>query len=387
MSAYPNPLAAIGVDRFYADYWQRQPLLLRNALPDHPLPVDADELAGLACEDWVASRLITGSWEENNFTLQHGPIDGSVYETLGERDWTLLVQDVDKLHPNAAELLTRFDFIPAWRLDDLMISFAASGGSVGPHTDEYDVFLLQLSGRRRWQISQNFDPGWREGMDLRVLDAFSGEQEWICEPGDLLYLPPGVAHYGVALEPGMTASVGLRAPSLADLVDDLADHWAQRETSPRYSDADCGPPADRWQVDAAAIARFRALLMQLANAPEAEFHAWLGSALGRYRLAMPLLNEEHSELPPVRQQQLIAALRRGDCLWQRQPAARLHWLACGDAALLCANGETLQCSVAEARQVCASPILRAPLEISDQVLDFCLTSAAFELSDEDVAGT
>lgn len=422
---FHHPLAQIGIDSFFRDYWQQRPLLLRQALPDLVAPLEADELAGLSCEEEISSRIITGTWERNDFTVEHGPFAEDRYQSLGDKDWTLLVQDVDKIIPAAADLLDRFDFLPAWRVDDLMISFAAAGGSVGPHTDEYDVFLVQLEGRRRWQIAEQFDPALRSGLELKVLDQFHSEQEWVCEPGDILYLPPNVAHYGLALDACMTASVGLRAPSLADLLDDLANHWSDVERPPRYRDPDITAPWDRWCVDDAAVARFRQLLRHLSDAPDTEFKTWLGAALSRFRLATHLLEEPIPQRSPTADHgpdmsspgvnspgmnslpkngyngsgytlegaDGSADLHLGEPLTEvlqryphvlRQAAARLHWLALedGQRALLCANGETHTTSIEQAQRVCACAYLEEVDRKDLALVSFLLNSCAFCLADD-----
>jgi 50S ribosomal protein L16 3-hydroxylase len=186
---------------FLREYWQKEPLLLRTAFPDFEPQLDPDDIAGLACDEHAESRLIAGSFAEGSWTLRHGPFDEGDFAALPARDWTLLVQDVEKHYPPLRRLLARFDFLPDWRIDDLMVSVAGPGGSVGPHVDQYDVFLLQAAGRRRWQIARSFDPALLPGCELNVLRRFEPELEWDLQPGDVLYLPPGVAHHGIALEP------------------------------------------------------------------------------------------------------------------------------------------------------------------------------------------
>jgi 50S ribosomal protein L16 3-hydroxylase len=212
------PLGALSPEQFLTEYWQRKPLLVRNAFPGFTPPIDGDDLAGLACEPLAEARVVSGSLAGAAWTLRHGPFEEQEFAGLGERDWTLLVQDVEKHYPPLAELLDAFAFLPSWRLDDIMISFAAPGGSVGPHVDQYDVFLLQADGHRRWQIATDFDPAPAADLPLDMLANFRAQQEWLLGPGDMLYLPPGVAHHGVAEDACLTYSIGLRAPSAADLL-------------------------------------------------------------------------------------------------------------------------------------------------------------------------
>jgi len=229
---------------FLRKYWQKQPLLIRNALPNYRSPIGPDELAGLACEEGVESRLIMEDQGPTPWLLRHGPFIESDFLQLPETHWTLLVQECNKYVPELAQLLNQFDFIPRWRVDDVMVSFAPQHGSVGPHVDQYDVFLLQAHGTRRWQISDktvqkdNAIPN----IDLHILQEFSATDEWIVEPGDILYLPPGLAHFGLALEDCMTLSIGFRAPSYSDILANVLDNTLQEleqiDTQPRYRDPD-----------------------------------------------------------------------------------------------------------------------------------------------------
>ena len=196
------PLGELSPAEFLDQYWQKKPCLIRQAIPGFEQLLDGDDLAGLACEEMSDARLVKGTMEAADWSVEHGPFDEDAFSALPPENWTLLVQDVEKHYAPLQELMQQFQFIPSWRLDDLMISYAVPGGSVGPHTDQYDVFLLQATGRRRWQIASSFDAGLLEDCPLNVLEQFSPEQEWVLEPGDMLYLPPNIAHHGVALEPG-----------------------------------------------------------------------------------------------------------------------------------------------------------------------------------------
>ena len=196
---------------FMRRHWQKKPLLIRQAVPDAGGLVDRAGLFALAGQDGVESRLIVRQGAQ--WTLRHGPFARRALPRLGQAGWTVLVQGVD-LHLDAAhELLARFRFVPDARLDDLMISWASDGGGVGPHVDSYDVFLLQLQGRRRWRIAPLEDPELVAGAPLRILRHFTPQEAWTLEPGDMLYLPPGWAHDGAADGECMTASIGFRAPA------------------------------------------------------------------------------------------------------------------------------------------------------------------------------
>jgi 50S ribosomal protein L16 3-hydroxylase len=210
-------LGRLPVAEFMRRYWQRRPLLIRNALAGFASPVTLAELFALARREGVESRLVTsfgGRWR-----LQHGPLERL---PAARRDWTVLVQNVEAHLPAAAALLARFRFIADARLDDLMVSYAVAGGGVGPHVDSYDVFLIQAQGRRRWRISRQRNLDEQPGLPLKVLADFRPTQEWVLAPGDMLYLPPQVAHEGTAVDGDcITCSVGFRTPALAQ----IAEHW------------------------------------------------------------------------------------------------------------------------------------------------------------------
>ena len=215
----------ISPDRFMKQYWHKKPLLVRGAIPafavaaqngeDLNSPISAEDLIKLAVRDPVESRLI----KANPWSFDAGPFTKKSIPALNKPNWTLLLQGMEAHHPAAAKILSWFRFIPDARLDDLMISIAGIGGGVGPHFDSYDVFLIQMSGRRRWQISQQKDLSLSPNLPLKILQRFKPEHEWTLEPGDMLYLPPHIAHDGVALDAGcQTWSVGFRSPSFKELL-------------------------------------------------------------------------------------------------------------------------------------------------------------------------
>ena len=230
-------LGGIKPSDFLQDYWQKKPLLIRSAIPGFTGLLSAEELAGLACEEDVQSRLVThnrGRWK-----LEHGPFDEARFLKLPNKDWTLLVQEVNHHLAEAGALLQLFNFIPHARLDDLMVSYAPDGGGVGPHFDSYDVFLLQGQGKRRWRVSAQQDLTLAEGAELKILKNFHSEQEWLLEPGDMLYLPPQIAHWGIAVGDCMTYSIGFRAPSAQELgTQFLAYLQEQLDLPGTYTDPD-----------------------------------------------------------------------------------------------------------------------------------------------------
>jgi 50S ribosomal protein L16 3-hydroxylase len=229
------PLGDITPEQFLRDYWHKKPLLIRQAIPDFKPLMPRDALFEMAAREDVESRLVTqagGQWQMDNGPLAKLP-------GLKKKAWTLLVQGVN-LHDDAADaLLRRFRFLPDARLDDLMISYAVDGGGVGPHFDSYDVFLLQAHGKRRWQIGAQKDLTLVDGAPLKILQDFRPTEEFVLEPGDMLYLPPHYAHDGVAVGECMTYSVGFRAPSYQELGEAFLQFMGETIELPgRYADPD-----------------------------------------------------------------------------------------------------------------------------------------------------
>ncbi len=224
----------MSVQQFLAEYWQKKPLLVRNAIPGFSGLLSRDELFDLACNDEAESRFVSqagGRW-----TIEHGPFTRERFRRA-KKSWTTLVQGLNLLLPEADRLMREFSFIPYARLDDLMVSYANDGGGVGPHFDSYDVFLLQGMGKRRWRIGNQKDQRLIEGLPLRILKDFRPKHDWILEPGDLLYLPPEWAHDGIAVGECMTYSVGFRAAPTQELAEQVLMFLAERvELSGRYAD-------------------------------------------------------------------------------------------------------------------------------------------------------
>lgn len=219
-------LGGLTVNAFLRDYWQKKPLLIRQAIPGFNGLLNLRQLIDLACDADAQARAVVqrrGKWE-----LHNAPFEAEDFEGMEKLKWTVLVQGVNHYLPAAAELLKQFDFIPHARLDDLMVSYAPKGGGVGPHFDSYDVFLLQGTGHRRWQISQQRDRTLIADAPLRILKDFKAEQEWVLAPGDMLYLPPQCAHNGIAEDECMTYSIGFRTPAYQELAEQfliyLQDH-------------------------------------------------------------------------------------------------------------------------------------------------------------------
>lgn len=253
-------LGGISAEEFFATYWQKKPLLIRQAIPGFQALFSPEELFEMASRDDVESRLIC--FFKQHWEMKNGPIDNIPRKE--KKDWTLLVQGVNLHQEKADQLLRQFRFAPDARLDDLMISYAREGGGVGPHFDSYDVFLLQAHGQRRWQISAQKDLSLIEGMPLKILRNFKPEQEFVLEPGDMLYLPPHYAHDGVALGECMTYSIGFRSPSFQELGEGFLQFMTDTIQLPgRYADPELEANKNPAEISTAMSDKIIAELMKI----------------------------------------------------------------------------------------------------------------------------
>ncbi|MGO3345302.1 MAG: JmjC domain-containing protein [Marinomonas sp.] len=298
------PLSILGgmtARTFLAEYWQKKPLVIRSGLLDFEAPLDADELAGMAMEEDVESRIVIENgktpWE-----LRQGPFDEVEFTTLPEKEWTLLVQAVDHWVPEAQELKERFQFLPSWRLDDVMVSYATEGGSVGPHYDQYDVFLVQVAGKRRWQVlaPNQYQDTSIEDISLHILDNFKVDStmDWELDAGDILYLPPNFAHNGRALDDEcMTYSIGFRAPSIQDALTGIRDKLCETiNEKVRFSAPESGTRAHNAQINQDDISYLQAELARLINQPDV-LAQWLGETMSdsKYPEFLAPLNQQELE--------------------------------------------------------------------------------------------
>ncbi len=322
-------LQNLDIEDFVTQYWQKKPCVIREAFADFELPVTPEELAGLACEEDVHCRLVIerddGSWQ-----LRYGPFEERDFLALPERNYSLLVSECEKWMPELNALLDPFRFIPDWRIDDLMLSYAPEGGSVGPHVDEYDVFLLQASGARRWRYGAKRleNPVLIPDLELAILEEFNHDHEIELQPGDMLYLPPGIAHHGVALEPCMTCSIGFRAPTAASVLESFAletERLDQRVQ--RYTDPELELDRHSAEISNNEIARLRTLasgLMQEADA------LW-PDAVGKLLSDSAVVAEGDDDQPVF-----ISDLLAAD--WLRHPETRLLFHQTADAIRVYYNG-------------------------------------------------
>jgi 50S ribosomal protein L16 3-hydroxylase len=360
-----NPLGDLSVEDFLKHYWQKKPLVVRKAFPDLQCPISADELAGLACEEEVNSRIIMEKHGEHPWQPIFGPMDENTFAELPETHWTLAINDLEKVIPELAWLPDCFRFIPDWRFDDLMSSYAADQGSVGPHFDLYDVFIIQGTGKRRWQISHAEVTEDNQVADtpLRIQKDFNAEQEWILEPGDMIYIPPNVSHHGVSLGESISFSVGYRAVSHADLLNDFIEHISHG-LSPKltYQDADLAPQAHSAEITDDAITRVRHIFAQYLKADHPELRRWFG----RY---MSDPKSEHREPPdePMQDMAELLAEMQYDARLYRHPASRFAYSITGQQCLLFIDGEDYTVAQAFAEKLCEQREISAGLlQAADQ---------------------
>lgn len=328
--------------QFLTQYWQKKPLLIRQAWEKIDAVLNAEELAGLACEQDIESRLIQEFGKNGPWQVKHGPFTEADFTSLPETHWTLLVQDVDKHVPELNDIMAKFNFIPDWRRDDLMVSYAPEGGSVGPHTDGYDVFLLQAQGTRRWQISQEplSEAEFIDGLDLKILNTFEADDEWELQPGDMLYLPPHFAHHGVALNDCITFSIGFRAPTQLELLDAFMHSLMAREAGQlRYRDPGLQVCDDDKYIDIAALRRFKQSLINCIEQADDVLMDAVGRLLTETKPSLELLADElMSESEGFSLSELFA---QGEQL-QRNSYIRVAWSEDDDNIQLFAAGETFK---------------------------------------------
>ena len=345
-------LGGLSPTRFLAEFWHKKPYLIRNALPGFGGLLSPADMRALARRDDVESRLIRG--RDADWQLDHGPFRAADFKRLPRTEWTLLVQSVNHFLPAAETLLKRFDFIPHARLDDLMVSYAVPGGSVGPHFDSYDVFLLQGQGHRRWRISAQRDLDLLPDAPLKLLRDFRPEAEWVLAPGDMLYLPPNIAHHGVAEDDCMTYSIGFRAPVAEELAHAFLMHLQDTVTlDGRYADPDLRAPRHPGEIGRAMLGQIESMIARVrwSRRDIAEF-------AGRYLSEpKPSVVFDPPEAPLPRGSFRREARRRGVAL---DPRSRL--LFAGTRFFI--NGEAFDAepsSRAALRQLADARALPAPL--------------------------
>lgn len=320
--------------RFVEEFWQKKPVLLRQFLPGFVDPIDGNDLAGLACEELAESRLIINEGE--SWQLRHGPFREEHFNELPTQSWTLLVQGVDLWDADVAALKQHFSFLPTWRVEDIMVSYAEEGGGVGPHFDNYDVFLIQGSGQRRWRVGQKCSDNARVDTTsgLRLLQDFEHKDEFILESGDVLYIPPQFAHWGESLGESLCYSVGFRSPSMSEMLRGFSDSLADAsDESHRFVDPVAEVQKHPGELTTASLRETQDRLIDLASDP-VDFARWFGCNATEAKY--PEFFAEAT--PQLTYEDLDAALGRFDVLI-KNVAARYAYSLHGNSVLLFLDGK------------------------------------------------
>lgn len=328
-------------DDFLRHYWQKKPMLIRGGGRPFVDRIEPDELAGLACEQFIESRIVLNDPDVKKWTLRNGPFSEEDFSKLPESRWSLLVQAVDQWNLGVKSLLKDFDFIPSWRIEDIMISFASDGGSVGPHFDYYDVFLIQGLGKKRWRLGGHVDSNspMLPDTELRLLETFTPEQDWVVEPGDILYLPPNIAHYGEAIGDSITYSVGFRTPSIAEIIDDYGNEVMQGLTEDqRYVDTDPQHLLRTGEISP-LISDQLVEILTTHLLDKAKLTRWLGRFMTTPKY--PILFED--DTAPIDTADLRAAFSAGIQL-MLNPASRFAFSARNGHNELFVDGDLIHCS-------------------------------------------
>ncbi|HAJ93013.1 MAG TPA: hypothetical protein DCO71_10440 [Gammaproteobacteria bacterium] len=343
-----SPLGDLSPQDFLKNIWQQQPLVVRQAFPGFTSPVSAEELAGLSCEPDVNSRIVIEKGGKHPWQVLHGPMVETVFRDLPDTHWSLLVNDVEKHLPELVWIMDRFRFIPEWCIDDLMISYAPEGGSVGPHLDQYDVFILQAQGHRRWQVHNRevAEDNQVADTELRIQNDFKAEQEWLLAPGDLIYIPPGVSHYGVATDECLSFSIGFRAATHAEMLQDFVEYISRdlpAEATFRNPDLVVQQHAN--EITTATIDTVRAVLKDYLRPDHPDLSRWFG------RFISDVKTDITPETGPAVTDfsQLVATHR----VLARHPASRYAFSRRGSSALLFIDGDDFDVSTDFAEALCA----------------------------------
>ncbi len=344
-------LGNVDTQSFMARYWQNEALVMRNVFAEIDDHIQGNDLAALSCMEDVDSRIVIVD-EQKRYRCEHGPFAETRFAQLPQRDWTLLVQGVDRYEESVADILAHFSFLPHWRLDDVMVSYAVPGGGVGPHFDYYDVFLIQVAGHRHWQIGERCDANTPliEDAELRLLESFTRQAEYELVPGDVLYIPPGVAHWGTAVsDECITYSVGFRAPSHADIIQEAAATLSENHLAhKRFKDTPASLDADRYLINAAAKTELQALWNSLE--PEAMYNALL-QAFGRQVTETSIMATQPCRpLDPAAFEALIS--QKGRITVKHNALCRFAYSLVDDEALLFVDGESHRACAAFAKGIC-----------------------------------
>jgi len=331
---------------FLSNYWQKRPLLLRNAFPDFKSPISPDELAGLSIEEFMTPRLVIKN-SDGNYQLENGPFSEDRFTELDGNNWSLLVTDVEKYCPELTSYLRPFQFIPNWRIDDLMISYAPEGASVGAHVDEYDVFLLQASGARQWMIDSSANPDLTVVSDatLNLLANFKPNETHELRPGDMLYLPPGMPHHGIAISEDCTTwSIGFRAPAHTDVIHAFAELVGDKFAGQRYRDPTMNPSVPG-EINRPTLQAFAELWKQSVKLSDDELAHMTGCVL-----TSPTIDV-------VRDEYDVDEIPNHD--WEKHSFSRFAYIENNEEVMLYADTQAIACSSEFAKALCSNQSVSA----------------------------
>lgn len=331
---------------FLENYWQRRHLLIQQSLRGWQNPLSPDVLAGFACEDFVNSRIVSHDKNNNSWQVQHGPFSESSFSKLNAEPWTLLVQSINHFDTDTAKLFGAFSFLPHWRFDDIMVSYASKGGSVGPHVDNYDVFLVQATGQREWQIGDSVDKAVSgNSSGFQILENFQASECYLLNPGDILYLPAGVPHWGIAQDDDcMTFSVGFRAPNQVELFSVLADALIDSDLSPQfYTDTTFTSTVNPGEIPEQSLHRLKTIMKQVLDNDQIFTDSLLS----------------HLSKNPLQDQDVIDTECTSKTLI-RPLGSRFYYTSINDEFKMFANGTEIPCDAVDyplARKLCNDSLI------------------------------
>ena len=330
---------------FLQNNWQKKPLMVEDAFEFDAQLISGEDLAGLACEEFIESRMIFANANQKEWTCEHGHFTEEYFTNLSEKNWTLLVQNVDDFIDDVDVIKMAFSFLPKWRLDDIMFSYATPGGGVGPHFDYYDVFLIQTSGSREWVIGQDCDSNslLRDHPDMKLLNTFAEKEKFILNKGDMIYIPAGVAHWGTALsEDCITASVGFRAPAYAELltasINKISDSFTQDQ---RYKDVEIAE--DKYLIPNSVKQQFSEDLDRLSKEELIEELT--------HQLSLQVTEMRH---PDLLEADSLDIQNINITVLQQHTSSRFAYRINKDDAVLYVNGEAYSTDNESAKAICHS---------------------------------
>ena len=328
---------------FLKEYWQQKPLYMPQAWPDFDNPLPAEELAGLALEEAFPSRIVERH-SPDKWTVRQGPFSENDFAALEDKHWSLLITDIEKHLPDFMQYVQPFRFIPDWRFDDFMISYAPPGGSVGPHVDDYDVFLIQARGQRSWELEGEFralptpEEELISGTDLRLIKNFKTRESYLCQEGDILYLPPRLGHHGIARTECMTWSMGFKAPCFNDMLIDYLEEFENSNQNKRYTDPGLEFQQDPGEITGQQIGQLKAWFTQQFNEDDDTFARWAA----RYLSGEAVNDEGPFEMEPLEGNTVNV---------EPNPFVRFDFIRLKGKTYLYVAGEEFEISLALAKKV------------------------------------